>query len=79
MLNYVKDGKPVQVDTLTAKKNFKAPTREAVAKRGPKTVKIQYSRPVRDVDFLKEALDVTSAKAVGERTFDLVVKRQRAR
>jgi hypothetical protein len=40
-------------------------------------VTIQYSRPVVDVEFLQEALGVDSARAVGGKTFDLVLERQR--
>lgn len=63
-------------EALPKKATFHAPTRGSIIK-GPRTVKIQYSRNVDDIDFLQDALGVTSAKAVGERTFDLVLKRQR--
>lgn len=79
MLNYLKQGQAERAESFTKKRSFRAPNRQTVAKKGPRTVKVQYSRPVRDVDFLKDALDVNSAAAVGERTFDLVLKRQRAK
>jgi hypothetical protein len=41
------------------------------------TIKIQYSRPTSDVEFLKKTFGVQIAKAVGERTFDVALKRQR--
>jgi len=63
-------------ESLPKKSSFAAPARGAIIK-GPKTVKIQYSRKIDDIDFLQDALGVSSAKAVGERTFDLVLKRQR--
>ena len=53
---------------------FTAPARATFVK-GPKTIKIQYSRPVTEVDLLQDALGVNSAKAVGEVTFDSVLKR----
>jgi len=55
---------------------FSAPARSTFVK-GPKTVKIQYSRPVEDVDLLQDTLGVNSAKAVGEATFDSELKRQK--
>ncbi|MBR1226896.1 ATP-binding protein [Bradyrhizobium sp. AUGA SZCCT0176] len=79
MLDYLKKGDAVRADTFVEKKAFKAPTRATAAKRGPRTVKVQYAKPVREVEFLKEALEVNSARAVGERTFELVLKRQQQR
>ena len=63
-------------EALPKKTTFAAPSRGSIIKV-PKTVKIQYSRPVDDIDFLQDALGVTSAKAVGERSFDLALSRQR--
>ncbi len=37
-------------------------------------VKISFSRPKRDVDYMKAKLNVTTAKALGERLFDIVHK-----
>lgn len=79
MFNYLKQGEQQRAETFTERASFKAPSRHTVARRGPRTVKVQYSRPVRDVDFLKDALGANSAAAVGERTFDLVLKRQRGK
>jgi hypothetical protein len=77
--NYLKASQPVKADSLTQRAVFQAPSRQSVARKGPRTVKVQYSRPVKDVDFLKDALDVNSATAVGEKTFDFVLKRQRGK
>jgi len=66
----------VGFETLTKDAVFAAPEREDL----PDVVrftKIQYSREVDDIDFLKRALKVGSAKAVGERTFDLALQKQR--
>ena len=43
---------------------------------GPKFTKIQYSREQTKIRTLMTALGVRSAKAVGERTFDLILKEQ---
>lgn len=43
---------------------------------GPKTVKIQYSREETKIQSLMTALGVKSAKAVGEKTFDIVFTEQ---
>ncbi len=66
----------VRSDQISQSLSFTAPSRGDVAFSAP-TVKIQYSRPVSDVEFLKETFKVGSAKAVGERTFDMTLKRQR--
>lgn len=43
---------------------------------GPKTIKIQYSREEKKIRSLMTALSVGSAKAVGEKTFDLIYSEQ---
>lgn len=58
------------------KTEFLAPARGSLTK-GPKFVKIQFSRPAQDIEFLQDALGVSSAKAVGETCFDLELERQR--
>ena len=45
---------------------------------GPRTTKIQYSREADKIGTLMTALNVRSAKAVGEATFDLIYRRQNA-
>jgi hypothetical protein len=64
-------------DTLTTSGAFVAPKRNDVV-FGPVQTKIQYSRLVDDIEFLKTELGVNSAKAVGEKTFDLILKRHRS-
>ena len=76
LLQFVHKSNLVAPETLTISRAFNAPSREAV-KKGPKTTKIQYSRLADDVDFMKDALGVSSAVAVGEKTFDLMMQRQR--
>ncbi|MBP0439561.1 ATP-binding protein [Tianweitania sediminis] len=74
--NFVAKAELVSAETLTVKSAFVAPKRGDIVK-GPKLVKIQYSRPLDDVVILQEALDLSSAKAVGEATFDAALKRQK--
>lgn len=74
--DYVTKASQTKVDTLIRKAEFRAPRRGTV-KKAQRTVTIQYSKPVNDVEYLQEALSVPSAKAVGKRTFDIVLKRQR--
>jgi hypothetical protein len=76
LAKFVDKARWVAPETLRQTIAFRAPARSAFVK-GPKTVKIQYSRPVEDVELLQEALDVYSAKAVGEATFDAILKRQK--
>jgi hypothetical protein len=68
----------VRPETLTKNAPFAAPDRTTLA-AVVRTVKIQYSRNVDDVEFLQKTLGVTSAKAVGEKTFDMTLQRQRGR
>lgn len=74
LLQFVNKSKSISPESLTISKPFSAPSRESV-RQGPKTVKIQYARPFDDVEFMKEELDLTTARAVGEKTFDLALKR----
>jgi Histidine kinase-, DNA gyrase B-, and HSP90-like ATPase len=78
MLNQVNKATQTRAETLTRKAEFRAP-RRGTMKKVQRVVGIQYSKPVKDVDFLQEALGVRSARAVGEKTFDLVLKSQRAK
>ncbi|MBF0334409.1 MAG: hypothetical protein HQL40_12310, partial [Alphaproteobacteria bacterium] len=78
MLQFVSKAALIKVDSLTAKAEFTAPARDAAyLRRGPPTVKIQYSKPTEEIEFLQQALGVSSAKAVGEKTFELILSRQR--
>lgn len=43
---------------------------------GPRTIKIQYSREEAKIQSLMTALGVNSAKAVGEKTFDILFEEQ---
>ena len=61
----------VKSEALPARSTFTAPARGKLSK-GPKTVKLQYAKPVDEVQFLMKELDVSSAKAVGEKTFELI-------
>lgn len=72
--NYVQKSSTARSESITEKGEFIAPKREKID-RGPKTVKIQYSRTVDDVNFVQEQLNLNSAKAVGEKTFDLMLAR----
>lgn len=82
---HTKDGSPlhelvaskaqqVKADSFHAKSAFKAPAKGTLKKTVP-TVKVQYSRPVEQVDFLMEQLGLFTAKAVGEKAFDLTYQR----
>lgn len=63
-------------EAFTIKASFQAPTREAV-KKGPRYLKIQYSKLEDEVEFLQQELSLGSGKAVGERTFEIVLNRLR--
>lgn len=74
LMDRVSKAAPTRVDGLGSSSSFVAPKRGSIPVR---SVKIQYSRPIADVEFLQEALEVGSAKAVGEKTFDLTLRKQR--
>jgi Histidine kinase-, DNA gyrase B-, and HSP90-like ATPase len=74
LLQFVNKAMTIAPENLNVTKSFAGPSRESVRK-GPKTVKIQYSRRHDDVEFMKEELEARSARAVGEKTFDLALKR----
>jgi hypothetical protein len=76
LLDFVTNASPRRPESFLVKTNFTAPARGSIVK-GPKMIKIQYSRTVDDVDFLQDALGLGSAKAVGEACFDMILKRQR--
>ncbi|QRY79661.1 ATP-binding protein [Pseudomonas sp. PDNC002] len=76
LLEFVTKAVPQGPETFHEKRTFTAPNRESVV-RGPKMVKIQFSRTLENVEFLQDALGVTSAKAVGETCFDMILARQR--
>lgn len=74
LLAYVSTVAAVKTETLPARSTFAAPARGSFSK-SPKTVKLQYAKPVDEVKFLMSELDVSSAKAVGEKTFELIYQR----
>lgn len=71
---FVVRAEQVKSEDLSAKRQFAAPARGSmiIAKR---TVKIQYSRPLDQVEYLMHELSVSSGKAVGEKSFDLAYHR----
>ena len=74
LLKFVNKSLIIAPESLSVSKPFAAPSRASV-QQGPKMVKIQYSRKSDDVEFMKEELDLGSARAVGEKTFDLALQR----
>lgn len=74
LLKYVSGARAVKSDELTTKRQFTAPPRSSLTKT-ERTVKVQFSKPVGQVGFLMEELGVPSAKAVGERAFELTYER----
>lgn len=74
LLSYVNKSSAVRAEQLQTKTDFVSPKRESVF-TGPKTTKIQYSKPVDEIEALMEALGLTSAKSVGEKTFEIVLAR----
>ncbi|HBP5286765.1 TPA: hypothetical protein L5685_005866 [Pseudomonas aeruginosa] len=76
LLDHVSKASITRPESITAKSDFVAPVRGSIVK-GPRYVKIQYSRKIDDVEFLQDILGVGSAKAVGETSFDMILKRHK--
>lgn len=75
--NFVSKSRYIAPESISsAPLTFKAPSRTSFTK-GPKIVKIQYNRPLEDVEILQEVFGVSSAKGVGEATFDTALKREK--
>jgi hypothetical protein len=68
-----KETKEIDYSDLKEKGNFIAPEIFKI-KRGPRIGRIQYNKPLDDINKLKKILRVTSNKAVGEKTFDYFVE-----
>jgi hypothetical protein len=77
LLKYIATAGRINNEQIKQKHTFVAPKAQDIQAPGPRWVSIQYSRPLPDIDFLQHALRVGSAKAVGERTFDLALSKQR--
>lgn len=74
LLDYVSKAAATKPETLPVRSSFIAPARGSIQK-SLKTVKVQFSKPLNQVEFLIKELSVDSAKAVGERTFELIYQR----
>jgi len=75
LLAFVSKAPLATADSIATKKSaFAAPSRAELATK-VKMVRIQYSRPLAQANFLMEELNVESAAAVGAETFDLIYKK----
>lgn len=72
LLSYVSSSASVKPEDLK-KADFIAPARGTLSQK-IKTVKIQYSKPLNQVNHLMKELSLSSAKSVGEKTFELTYK-----
>lgn len=72
LLNYVSNSTSVKPEDLK-KADFISPARGSIIQK-TKTVKIQFSKPVNQVDFLMKELNLSTAKSVGEKSFELIYK-----
>lgn len=79
LFDHVAKATHVSGDSLREKRVFQAPKASQVKPRGPRNVKIQYSRPLADVELLQDALDVSSAAAVGQLTFDIALRKHKGK
>ncbi len=84
LLNHLQRATRVNTETIRLqgslpKSFFVFPKRGELVPPGPPVppmVKIQYSRPKDEIDVLADAFGLGSAKAVGERTFDMALRQQ---
>ena len=65
----VKAAKPVRLLQVRPRDTFLAPKPKPTP-RVPRTGRIQYSKPLDQIDVVKRVLKVRSFKEVGERTFE---------
>jgi hypothetical protein len=75
LFQYVTQAPSMRAESVQGKSDFIAPRRGSVQFK-PTTLKIQYSKPIAEIDVLKDALGLASAKAVGEKTFEIVLNSQ---
>lgn len=76
LVKVIKSASKMSTDKLIIDQEFSAPDRSSIDV-SPPLIKIQYSKPTAEVDFLKEALNLDSARAVGQKTFEFVLERQK--
>lgn len=67
----------VPLSSVAVSARFVAPSRMATAIKRPTDVRVQFTRPVTDVDFAKRHFDVPSATKAGEAVFDYFLDRER--
>lgn len=76
LLSFVSRSQAVSPDALLITRPFSSPPRGTIVK-GPQMITIQYRRTVEDVKLLQEVYNVSSARAVGEATFDVALRKQK--
>jgi hypothetical protein len=69
LMTAIKAAKLVKIAEIPQEQTFIFPTPRA-ARPKPKSNIIRYSKPAEEIDLVKELLGVTTAKEVGEGTFD---------
>ena len=67
---------PARLSGLSVSSRFVAPARPTTPER-PTTIRVQFSRPIDEVDFAKDYFQVSSAKHAGEAVFDYFLERER--
>ncbi len=74
LFQYVEKSERISLERIPNRRtDLKVPSRVAFADKVV-TMKIQYSKNKKDVEFLKDQLGVGSGVAVGETTFDMVLR-----
>ena len=77
MYQHVEKSDRVSLERISRRRAvLKVPTRQDFAGQVV-TMKIQYSKPKEEVEYLKEELGVKSGVAVGEQTFDMILRQFR--
>ena len=69
----VKAAKTVSIGSIIPTKSFVAPTPKPIKKQ-PTTGKISFSKPLSEIQLVKEHLGVSTNKEVGEKTFEYFIK-----
>jgi len=69
----IKDAKSINYVDIEEQKTFSAPKPKPIPSR-PKTGRIQYNKPIEEINKVKKKLNVTTYTKVGEKTFDYFMR-----
>jgi hypothetical protein len=72
--NAIEKAKPQDVDDVSVSRSFKSPAPAPMREQSPDLTRISYRRPEKEVAVAKKKLKVSSARLVGEKSFEYFYK-----